>query len=250
VSTLRTGVEERLAWGWGSKVSAQLLVDGLKSVDGLFRGSVLDLGCGMKPYQATLGSHVSRWVGVDHERTPSGRSKADVFGSAMAIPFASGRFDLVLCTQVLEHVPKPVELLCEVHRVLKPGGVVVLTAPQTNPLHEEPHDYHRFTCHGLQWLAQDAGFTAIETRPLGGAIATVGQMFIWHLSWLARFPVIGKSVHMLVNGMLAWIVLRLDPWSPRLGPGGSKDTINWLLVAYRPRRGPQNPSAIISPAVR
>lgn len=224
------------AWGWGSRINAQLLADGLDTVSALFRGDVLDLGCGMKPYEAQLAADGCRWIGVDYERTPSGRSRADVFGSAMAIPFAAERFDCVLCTQVLEHVPRPLDVLHEAHRVLKPGGTLVVTAPQTGPLHEEPHDYQRFTCYGLSLLGRNAGFDVVETRPLGGAIATIGQMVMWHLNWMARFPVIGPPSQRVVNAVLWRLALLLDPLSSAAGTGGSKDTLNWLMIATRPDR--------------
>jgi len=212
----------------------QLLVDGLAANRALFTGDVLDLGCGRKPYKSRLGADVRRWIGVDYETTPSGRSRADVFGSAMAVPVASSSVDVILCTQVLEHVPQPSALFCEVFRILKPGGVLVLTAPQTNPLHEEPHDYHRFTCHGLAWLATHAGFEQLSMRALGGAIATLGQMLTWHLNWMARIPIVGVGVQKVLSAVVSWVSLTLDPFSGSMGIGGTKDTLNWLLIARKP----------------
>lgn len=225
----------KLPWGWGSKISEQLLWDGLGSIKHLLVGRVLDVGCGMKPYQRLFGGDADLWIGIDFANTPSGRSAANVFGSAMEIPFAASTFDTLLSTQVLEHLPRPESLLREAHRVLKPGGYIVLTAPQTNPLHEEPHDYFRYTCHGLKSLADQAGLHVVEIRPLGGAIATVGQMMVWHLSWLRRIPGIGSIVGYCVNACAAWITLKLDRLSPIYGGGAMKDTLNWLLVARKSR---------------
>lgn len=225
----------KLPWSWGSKISEQLICDGLRSVRHLFVGTLLDLGCGMKPYQEAFGRDVDQWIGLDFSSTPSGRSAADVFGSALELPFGTARFDTVLSTEVLEHVSRPEALLMEAHRVLKPGGHLVLTAPQTNPLHEEPHDYYRYTCHGLRYLTEQTGLRVVETRPLGGAIATVGQMIVWHLNWVRMAPGFGSIMSKGVNAGLAWMVLSLDRFSRMYGGGAMKDTLNWLLVATKPQ---------------
>ena len=223
----------KLPWGWGSRISDELLRGGLRSVAHLVVGDVLDVGCGRKPYEKMLGKRCSCWIGLDFNTTPSGLSSADVFGSALDLPFDAEAFDTILSTQVLEHVHLPQVLLAEVERVLRPGGHLILTAPQTNPLHEEPHDYFRYTCHGLRSLAERAGLHVVEIKPLGGAIATVGQLIVWHLSWLRRVPILGRSVHAGVNACATWVILKLDRFSPIYGAGAMKDTLNWLLVARK-----------------
>ncbi len=157
-----------------------------------------------------------------------------MFLEALEMPFAAASFDTTLSTQVLEHVPSPGIFLKEAHRVLKPGGHLLLTPPQTNPLHEEPHDYFRYTCYGLRSLMEQAGLYVVEVRPLGGAIATIGQMIVWHLNWLRRISWIGPTTSKCANALVAWIVLRADRFSTLYGGGAMKDTLNWLMIARRP----------------
>ena len=109
-----------------------------------------------------------------------------------------------------------------------------MTAPQTNPLHEEPNDYYRYTCHGLKSLAEGAGLEVVEIKPLGGAIATVGQLIVWHLNWVRKAPGIGAILSKGVNAGVAWTVLSLDRFSQRYGGGAMKDTLNWLVVSRKP----------------
>lgn len=145
------------------------LVEALGNV----RGRVLDIGCGMQPYRALLGPAVSEYVGLDREGP---LSRPTVVGSATALPFDDGHFDAVFSTQVLEHLDRPEEALREAVRVLRPGGTLVLTVPGVWPTHEAPHDYWRFTRHGLLRLLDVVGVKDSSLTPLGGLWAAVGQM--------------------------------------------------------------------------
>jgi SAM-dependent methyltransferase len=147
------------------------------------RGRLLDLGCGERPYWENLPRGV-RAFGVDvHE--PG--SRPDVFSVASALPIASGAFDTVLCTQVLEHVPDPDALVAEAARVLSPGGRLILSAPQVWFLHEEPHDYFRFTRFGLVALCRRAGLEPILVRAQGGFFAMAGILLAAHLGSYVRW---------------------------------------------------------------
>ena len=69
---------------------------------------------------------------------------------AQALPFRDGEFDAVVCHQVLEHVPDADRAVVEMHRVLKPGGRVIVTVPFYFPFHASPHDYRRWTVPGMR----------------------------------------------------------------------------------------------------
>ncbi len=134
------------------------------------RGCMLDLGCGGQPYRE-LFNHVECYVGLD--LPPNGR--ADIHGDGMALPFREGAFDTVLCNEVLEHVPEPALLMVEAARVLRPGGVLLLTTPQTWGLHLEPHDFYRYTKYGLRHLAEKSELDVVEIAPTCGLWATLAQ---------------------------------------------------------------------------
>jgi len=85
-------------------------------------------------------------------------------------------FDVVLCTQVLEHVAEPALVLAELRRVLRDGGELWLTVPFVGELHEEPHDHYRYTSYGLQGLCERAGFGEVRTWPLGGYFTAMAQL--------------------------------------------------------------------------
>jgi SAM-dependent methyltransferase len=137
------------------------------------RGVLLDVGCGAQPYR-DLFVGVERYVAMDVIARPG----VSLCGDAQFLPFGDAVFDAVLCNQVLEHVPEPARLMREVARVLKIGGQLLLTAPQTWGLHLEPHDFYRYTKYGLTHLARQAGFEVIEVAPTTGLAATLAQRIV------------------------------------------------------------------------
>lgn len=87
-----------------------------------------------------------KYVAVDFVATEYHRFRSlGAICNLQALPFRDECFDAVLCTEVLEHVPDPVRVLCELNRVLKPGGQVFVTVPQSWEIHEARHDYLRYT---------------------------------------------------------------------------------------------------------
>ncbi len=136
---------------------------------------VLDAGAGEAPYRV-LFEHC-RYVRTDWEQSDhAGAHESDVLAPLHRLPLEDGSFDIVVNTQVLEHVDNPSAVLREFWRVLVPGGELWLTAPFVWELHEEPHDYFRYTSHGLRSLVEGAGFSAVEIEPIGGYFSTVAQL--------------------------------------------------------------------------
>ena len=88
-------------------------------------------------------------------------------------PWTTRRFDHVVLTQVLEHVPEPARVLAELHRVLKPGGTLWLTAPFFYAEHERPYDFFRYTQFGLRRLLESAGFEVLEVEWMEGYLGTL-----------------------------------------------------------------------------
>ncbi len=127
---------------------------------------VLDVGCGQGPYRGLLENY--RILGVNLDRIDA---SPEVVANGLYLPFLSGKFSVAICTQVIEHVTDPNLLLSEIGRCLEPNGLLVLSGPMHWPLHEEPHDYWRFTKYGLQHLLKKNGFELIEINENGYAIA-------------------------------------------------------------------------------
>ncbi|MBD3923749.1 methyltransferase domain-containing protein [Nocardioides cavernae] len=146
------------------------------AVEGLAPGSlVLDVGAGEAPYRELFSAFDYRttdWAGSFY--TPS--HGVDYVAPAHDMPLDDDSVDAVVCTQVLEHVAEPVEVLVELRRVLRPGGRLIVTAPLTWYLHELPHDYYRYTAYGLRHVLAKAGFAEIDIHPMNDSPSTIGAL--------------------------------------------------------------------------
>ena len=141
---------------------------------------VLDLGSGRAPYRNLFQHH--RFVTADLS------VGAQVRCDACCLPFATGVFDLILCTEVLEHLPHPAAALRGMAHALAPHGALVLTTPLTWGVHEA-RDYHRWTEMGLRQLLEATGFQIADLAARGGIFLTLGamlQMIPWQLFGGAR----------------------------------------------------------------
>jgi SAM-dependent methyltransferase len=176
-------------------------------------GSLIDIGCGTKPYSKLLEPFVSDHVGVDHEVTFHDKSNIDLFGTAYEIPVEKETFDTAICTAVLEHLEEPEQALRECHRVLKPGGIAVYSVPFIWHLHEEPRDFYRYSKYGLKYLFEKAGFEIVELEALSGFWVTFGQLFVYNIYRFNRGPLrfipIIPIIGLIVQGV-SYILDRLD----------------------------------------
>lgn len=151
------------------------LYENIAALAGRVRGNTLDVGCGRKPYESLF--HSSNYIGLEID-TPENRKhkKADVFYGNGAFPFGEAEFDSVVTNEVFEHVFNPDQFLEEIRRVLKPGGVLLLTVPFVWDEHEQPHDFARYSSFGLAAIAERHGFEILELRKSVNDIRVVFQL--------------------------------------------------------------------------
>lgn len=202
-----------------------------------FRGTLLDLGCGERDYEAFLSCHCERYVGVDWAQSMHAHVADIVADLNRPLPFADAAVDTVTCLSVLEHLREPATLLAEAARVLRPGGHLVLQVPFMWHVHEAPHDYFRYTGYGLEYLLQRAGFDAIEIVPTTGFWQMWTLKLNYQLVRLARLRGWGGRLAALFLAPLfrldQWLALRLDRvWGATAG-----ETAGYFASARKP--GPQ-----------
>ncbi len=151
-------------------------------------GSLLDIGCGTKPYEEMLAPYVAHHIGLDHAATLHDKSKIDLFGTAYDIPVEEASFDSVICSAVLEHLEEPQQAINECFRILRPGGHAIYTAPFIWHLHEEPRDFYRYSKYGLRYMFERAGFEVIDISALSGFWVTFGQLLVYNIYRFNKGP--------------------------------------------------------------
>jgi SAM-dependent methyltransferase len=181
-------------------------------------GHLLDLGCGNAPYRAWFESRVKKYVTAD---APPVGEAVQVACDTQHLPFQDASFDTVLCTQVLEHVPRPWIAASEMARVLKSGGVLILSCPQYWVLHEMPHDYFRYTSYGLRILFPESNWQWVEHRQQGSTWAVIACA-LWQ-----SFRTFGRAKRLIaLFANPVFILLDRLWWNPN-------DTTNHLIVLAR-----------------
>jgi SAM-dependent methyltransferase len=154
--------------------------------------SVLDVGGRIQPYRPLLEGRLRCYVAVDVRSTPL----VDIVARGEQLPLRDDSFDLIICTQVLEYVEEPRTVIGEIHRVLKPGGFLLLSAPAIFPVDSED-DRWRFLPPGLYGLL--ASFRRVEVHAEGSSIE---GLFRTVAVWIASF-----ARPRFFNRLLRWTLI-------------------------------------------
>lgn len=141
---------------------------------------VLDVGAGSAPYRALFVNcdyKTQDFAQLKSEQLRyGGYARIDYVSEADAIPVPDASFEVVLCTEVLEHVGEPIKVVGEFGRILAPGGRLILTAPLGSGIHQEPfHYYGGYTPYWYQRFLTQAGFESIVVRANAGTLLHVAQ---------------------------------------------------------------------------
>jgi SAM-dependent methyltransferase len=179
-------------------------------------GRVLDVGCGTMPFRGAALSRAQAYDGLDIEARTTGVRYLNDVQDMRDVPSES--YETILCFEVLEHVPDPERALREMRRVLQPGGHILLTVPHLSRLHEEPHDYFRYTKYGLQALATRAHLDVVELQSEAGLFSFLShQLSLLTLGLAWNVPVL-RAVAKSFNGLvLVRAPLCLDRLTDRHG---------------------------------
>lgn len=127
---------------------------------------ILDIGSGGSSYHRFFPNRLS--VDIDPARKP------DIVADAHSLPFKDGEFEVILSTEMLEHVKDPFQVERELRRVTVKGGILILSTRFVFPLHDTPHDYWRFSKYGLRELFKE--WEIIDIKGETKNFSTIGAL--------------------------------------------------------------------------
>lgn len=205
------------------------------------KGRLLDLGCGKVPLFDTYRDYITDNICVDWENTTYKHDRLDTYTNdhldfeadlTKELPCADDEFDTIILSDVLEHVAEPERLCREIARVLSPTGKLLMNVPFYYMLHEEPHDYYRYTEFALRRLMDRSGLQILQLRTMGGAPEVMLDVFsknVMHVP-VAGVPVATVS-HWLTSAFVHTSVgRRISERTARNFPLG------YFLIAAKPDR--------------
>ncbi|HEY9052261.1 MAG TPA: class I SAM-dependent methyltransferase [Gammaproteobacteria bacterium] len=194
-------------------------------------GKLLDLGCGKVPLYIAYKDYVSDTTCVDWENTFHKNEHLD-FSCDLTkdLPFEDGKFDTIILSDVLEHIPDPENLCKEIFRILSENGKLIMNVPFFYRIHEAPHDYYRYTEFALKRFMDIAGFNVIQLKPIGGAPEIMADMFAKNIQ---AVPFIGKPLAIAAQYLMGLFI------RTRIGRRMSQSTsqvspLGYFLIAEKP----------------
>lgn len=187
---------------------------------------VLDAGAGEGQYAHFFSQH--RYTGVDlgigdRQWNYSG---LDCLADLGALPFRDAAFDAVLNIVTLEHVRDPRAVVRELARVMRPGARLLLAVPHEWEEHQQPHDYFRYTRHGLRLLLAEAGLEEISLDAAGGFFRLLSRRLFNALQF---FPGVLFPLGAILFAPAALLMPLLDPLDR-----ARNFTLGYVCVARKP----------------
>lgn len=154
------------------------------------KGNLLDLGCGKVPFYEAYKDLVEDNICVDWENTAHKNDFIDFYADLNTeLPIDSEIHNTIILSDVLEHIINPKLLMNEIGRIMAKDGILLLNVPFFYWIHEEPHDYHRYTKYSLMAMAKDAGFEIIDVQEIGGVPEIITDILA---KFYLKTPIIGR----------------------------------------------------------
>jgi SAM-dependent methyltransferase len=155
---------------------------------------IVDIGAGSKRWADVMSVDVFNYPGIDY------------CAYAEKLPFKDNSVDMIISSSAIEHFRSMRKVYDEFVRVIKPGGMIFISAPFVYPFHAEPSDYHRWSANGL--IDDFSEFELIDSGGYAGPHSAVHSVLSSYFSWMFSFG--NRSVYMVMNLIFGWLLFPLQ----------------------------------------
>lgn len=160
-------------------------------------GKLLDLGCGKVPLYNAYKDYITNNICVDWENTLHKNDYLDFeCDLTKDLPFENSEFDTIILSDVLEHIPQPENLWKEMARILAVNGKLIVNVPFYYCIHEQPHDYYRYTEFALRRFIDNSGLTLVQLERIGGSPEILADFLAKQVQ---SIPLIGVRLAILIQ---------------------------------------------------
>jgi SAM-dependent methyltransferase len=222
------------------------------------QGTLIDIGCGNGHLRDHI-PHNTHYIGIDYPTTIAlgYTGRPDVHADASELPIATEKSDTVTLLDVLEHLPSPEQAIAEASRILRDGGKLLIHVPFIYPLHDEPHDYQRWTRHGLKQLLEQHDLVIHEINETLSAIETASSLMTIALSKALVDSIDRRSPSLLITPLFIVLIPTINLMGRVLGlllPSSQLLPFSYRVMATRKHRNmtnnnDQRPSAPTTPGI-
>ncbi|MEP2550440.1 MAG: methyltransferase domain-containing protein, partial [Marinomonas sp.] len=212
-----------------SSISASMALSAtLPALQKHVRGDLADFGCGTAPFYGAYGPLSQSVCWIDWPSSPHETQHLDVIADLnLPVEIADNQFDTIFTSSVLEHIWKHDVFWDEMTRTLRPDGKIILIVPFMYWLHEEPHDYFRWTRHALTKACEERGLEVVELKSYGGGIDLLADLCVRALA------AISLTLAKLIGRPLARL-LGHSSMQSRGKTAREKLPLGYILVAQKP----------------
>lgn len=208
-----------------SRLIADLVADFYyKSLRLHARGRLLDLGCGKVPLYASYKDLVTDNICVDWSNTLHKNDFLDFECDLnQPLPFNDNEFDVIIISDVLEHIAEPDVLFREIARILKKDGKLLLNVPFFYLIHEHPYDFFRYTEFALKRFLAKNDLKLVFFDAIGGSPEVLADILGKHFKYI---PLIGNFLVLAIKAIVMLFV------RTKLGRQISRETSKYFPLGY------------------